>query len=118
MEAPQARDRDAVALDLIGVAGLTAFVLGLTLLRSSKQLGFDPGDALDGVLHQLSVTLPAALLVLGASALELAAGLVLARAARRTPFDSIAEAAIAAMVAAVLKNALLLGNLAAFGLFL
>ena len=118
MEAPQARDRDAVALDLIGVAGLTAFVLGLTLLRSSKQLGFDPGDALDGVLHQLSVTLPAALLVLGASALELAAGLVLARAARRTPFDSIAEAAIAAMVAAVLKNALLLGTLAAFGLFL
>jgi hypothetical protein len=118
MEAPQARDRDAIALDLIGIAGLTAFILGLTLLRASKQLGFDPGEALEGVLHELSVTLPAAVLVLGASALELAAGLVLARAARRTPFDSIAEAAIAAMVAAVLKNTLLLGTLAAFGLFL
>jgi len=117
MEAPQARDRDAIALDLIGVAGITAFAVGLTLLRTSEQLGFDPGGALDGVLGQLAVTLPAALLVLVASGLELAAGLVLARAARREAFDSLAEAAIAAMVGAVLKDTLLLGTLGAVGLF-
>src|SRR5262249_6603523 len=73
--------------------------------------------ALDGVVGQLSTTLPAAILVLLASALELASGVVIARAVRRTPFDSIAEVLVAAMVAAVLKDTFLLGTLAAFGLF-
>jgi hypothetical protein len=111
------REREAIALDLVGVAGLAAFLLGLTWLRTSEKLGFDPGKALDGVAGQLAVTLPAALLVLGATALELGAGLVLARATRRAPFESAAEALLAAMVAAVLKDTLLLGTLAAFGLF-
>jgi hypothetical protein len=117
VEGRQLRDRDAIALDLVGVAGITAFLVGLLWLQTSEKLGFDPGGALDGVLGQLSVTLPAALLVLGATALELAAGLVLARAARRVPFDSLAEALIAAMVAAVLKDTVLLGVLGQFGLF-
>src|SRR6185369_15020774 len=107
-----------MGLDLIGIVGLVAFVIGLTWLQSSKNLCFDFGGAVDGVLGQLAVTGPAALLILGASSLELAAGLILARAARNGPFDSLSEAAIAAMVAAVLKDTLLLGMLAAFGLFL
>jgi hypothetical protein len=117
VEAPRPRDREAIGLDLVGIAGLAAFLVGLTSLQSSEKLGFDPAAAFDGVIGQLGVTLPAALLVLAASALELAAGLVLARAARRTPFDSVAEALIVAMVAAVLKDTLLLGTLAAIGLF-
>jgi hypothetical protein len=112
------RGRDAIAVDLVGVVGLTAFLLGLTWLQASDKIGFDPGAALHGVLSQLSATLPAALLVLAASALELAAGVVIARAARRGPFDSLADAFLAAMVAAILKDTLLLGTLAAFGLFL
>ena len=118
MEDRPARDRDGIALDLIGIAGLAAFAIGLTWLQSSKYLAFDFDAAVDGVVGQLGVTAPAALLILGAAVLELAAGLVLARAARRTPFDSLGEAAIAAMVAAVLKDTVLLGTLAAFGLFL
>ncbi|HUQ44001.1 MAG TPA: hypothetical protein VM451_06265 [Candidatus Limnocylindria bacterium] len=118
MEGRAARERDSVALDLVGVAGLTGLLLGLTWLQASDKLGFDPAGALDGVLGQLAITLPAALLVLGATVLELAAGLVLARALRRTPFDSLAEALLAAMVAAVLKDTVLLGTLGAFGLFL
>lgn len=118
MEGRQLREREAIALDLVGVAGISAVLLGLTWLRTSKELGFDPAAALDGVLGQLAVTLPAALLVLGATALELAAGLVLARLARRRPFDSLAEALLAAMVAAVLKDTLLLGLLGGLGLFL
>jgi hypothetical protein len=117
MEAPSRRDREATGLDFVGIAGLAAFFLGLTWLQSSEKLGFDPVAALNGVIGQLGVTLPAAVLVLAASALEIAAGLVLARAARRTPFDSVAEALIVAMVAAVLKDTLLLGTLAGFGLF-
>jgi hypothetical protein len=117
MEGRRLRDRDAIALDLVGVAGLAAFLIGLAWLRTSDQLGFDVGAALDGVASQLAMTIPAALLVLAASALELAAGLVLARLARRTPFESIAEALIAAMVAAVLKDTVLLGVVGAVGLF-
>ena len=118
MEGRQLRDRDEIALDLIGVLGLSAFVLGLVMLQETELLGFDPEAALAGVLSQLSITVPVALLVLAATALELAAGLVLARAARRRPFDSVAEALLAAMVAAVLKDTVLLGLLGAFGLFL
>jgi hypothetical protein len=117
MEGRQLRDRAAVALDLVGVAGLVAFALGLTWLQDSRNLGFDLAAAIDGVLGRVDVTGRAAVFVLGASVLELAAGLVLARGARRTPFDSLGEAAIAAMVAAVLKDTLLLGTLAASGLF-
>src|SRR4029079_16728062 len=47
----------------------------------------------------------------------LGAGLVLARAVRNKPFDSVAEALLAAMVAAVLKDTLLLAPLAAPGVF-
>jgi hypothetical protein len=113
----QLRDRATIALDLVGIAGLAAFLIGLTWLQTSKQLGFDPGAALNGILSQLATTLPAALLVLVATAFELGAGLILFRAARRDPFDSVADALIAAMVAAVLKDTVLLGTLAAFGLF-
>ena len=112
------RGRDAIAIDLVGVVGLTAFLLGLTWLRESEKLGFDPGTAVQGVLSQLIATVPVAVAIFGAAVLELAAGLVLARAARRSSFDSYADAFLTAMVAAVLKDTLLLGTLAAFGLFL
>jgi hypothetical protein len=111
------RGREEIAVDLVGVVGLCAVLLGLTWLQASEELGFDPTAALDGVVSQLTVTLPIAGLVLAASALELAAGLVLARLARGRSFDSYAEALLAAMVAAVLKDTFLLGTLAAVGLF-
>ncbi|HET9853262.1 MAG TPA: hypothetical protein VFP56_12280 [Candidatus Limnocylindrales bacterium] len=117
MQARGARRGDAVAVDLVGVIGLCAVLLGLIWLQASEELAFDPGAALNGVLSQLAITLPIAVLVLAASALELGAGLVLARLVRRTPFDSYAEALLAAMVAAVLKGTFLLGTLAAVGLF-
>jgi hypothetical protein len=111
------RGRDEIAVDLVGVAGLCAFLLGLSWLQTSEKLGFDPESAVDGVVSQLAVTLPAAILVLGATALELGTGLILARLLRRTPFDSLPEALLAAFAAAVLKDTLLLGTLGAFGLF-
>ncbi|HJP88083.1 MAG TPA: hypothetical protein VJ850_03505 [Candidatus Limnocylindrales bacterium] len=117
MEGRQLRDRDAILIDLVGVAGLVAFFAGLVLLQDSDKLGFDPTAALNGVLGQLGATVPAAVLVLGATALELAAGFVLARLLRNKPFDSLAEALVASMVAAVIKDTFLLGTLAAVGAF-
>jgi hypothetical protein len=51
------------------------------------------------------------------AAVELAAGLVLARAARRSSFTSIADALLAASIALVLKDLAELGILAQIGLF-
>jgi hypothetical protein len=111
------RDRDSIALDLIGVAGLTATALGLTLLAPSKRIGFDAGAAIAGVVGQLPTTLPAAVLVLSVALAELGAGLVLARAIRRGPFDSIADALLAAGVATVLKDVAALSILGQVGAF-
>lgn len=117
MEGRQLRDRDAIALDLVGVAGITAFLMGLIWLSTSEKLGFDAAGALEGVLGQLGMTLAAALAILSVTAIELVGGLVLARLTRRAPFDSVAEAVLAAMVATVLKDTVLLGLLGGFGLF-
>jgi hypothetical protein len=117
VEGGQLRERDAIVLDLVGVGGLVAFLLGLVMLQGSKELGFEPAAALDGVLSQLAVTLPAALLILGATALDLGAALILARSASTRPFDSTTEALLAALVAAVFKDTLLLGLLGSVGLF-
>ena len=114
---PAERGRDSFAASLVALGGLTALLAGLVALHASDQLGFDVGGALDGLASQLGTTAPAALLILGASILELLAGLVLARLARSSPFDSLADAATAAMVGTVLKDAFLVGLLGGFGLF-
>lgn len=111
------RDRDAIALDLVGVAGLTALALGLTLLAPSAAIGFEPGRAVQGILSQLPVTLPAAVLLLVITAVDLGAGLTLARLVRGSPFTSITDAVLAAFAAAVLKDLALLAILGQVGLF-
>jgi len=111
------RDREDIALDLVGVAGLTALAAGLVLLAPSDELGFDAAAAAGGVLGQLSTTLPAAVALAAVAAFDLAAGLAVARFARRTPFSSLGEALTWATVGAVLKNVVLLGLLGGLGLF-
>ena len=78
------RDRDDIARDLIGVAGLTALAIGLVILAPTKALGFNADHALKGILDALPVTLPAALLMLVVTAVDLGSGLVIARLVRRT----------------------------------
>jgi len=111
------RGRDGIALALIGAAGLAATAIGLVVLASSDKIGFDVGQALAGIARELPVTLEAIGIVLAVSIVELAAGLVLARAARRAPFESIADAALAAFVAVVLKDLVELSVLGQLGLF-
>ncbi|NJD27354.1 MAG: hypothetical protein FIA92_03555 [Chloroflexi bacterium] len=111
------RDREDLTLDLVGVAGLTALAGGLVLLSSSQEFGFDLGATVAGVASQLSVTLPAAVLVVVVTALDLAAGFTVARLARRVPFGSVGEAVMWATVGTLLKNAVLLGLLGGVGLF-
>jgi hypothetical protein len=111
------RDRDDIARDLVGVAGLTALAIGLVILAPTKALGFNADHALKGILDALPVTLPAALLMLVVTAVDLGSALVIARLVRRTPFDSITDAALSAMVATVLKDLVFLAILGQIGLF-
>jgi hypothetical protein len=105
-----------IALDLIGLFGLELIAIGLWLLISGP-MGFRPDGVVAGIASQLPTTLPAAVLVLGASALNLAAGAVLARLARRAAFPSLAETILAAFVGAVLFDIALLYGLGGLALF-
>jgi hypothetical protein len=111
------RDRDDIGRDLVGVAGLTALAIGLLSLAPTKGLGFDGDRALQGILDQLPITLPAALLMGVVAAVDLGAGLVIARFIRRAPFDSVTDAALSAFVATVLKDLAFLAILGQVGLF-
>lgn len=108
--------RDRAVLDLLALATILAIGGALAMLASGE-LGFDRDRAIAGVLEQLPVTLPAAAVVLGVVAVELGAGLVLARLALGRPFEDLGEAALVAFVAAVLKDVALLGVLGQVGLF-
>jgi hypothetical protein len=105
-----------IALDLIGLFGLGLIAIGLWLLISGP-MGFRPDGVVAGIASQLPTTLPAAILVLGASALNLAAGAVLARLARHAAFPSLAETILAAFVGAVLFDIALLYGLGGLALF-
>ena len=111
------RDRDDIARDLVGVAGLTALAIGLVILAPTKALGFNADHALQGVLDALPVTLPAALLLIVVTAVDLGAGFAIARLVRHTPFVSVTDAALSAMVATVLKDLAFLAILGQIGLF-
>ncbi|MEA2632969.1 MAG: hypothetical protein QOE66_3188, partial [Chloroflexota bacterium] len=90
--------------------------IGLWLLISGP-MGFRPDGVVAGIASQLPTTFAAAILVLGASALNLAAGAVLARLVRRAAFPSPAETILAAFVGAVLFDVALLYGIGGLGLF-
>ncbi|MFN2484049.1 MAG: hypothetical protein ABR509_03820 [Candidatus Limnocylindria bacterium] len=100
----------------IGVLGLIGLAAGLYLLAPSD-IGFTPAGVARGIVGQLSTTLPATVLVLAACAVNLATGATLVRLVRRTPFESLGDAALAGLVGAVLFDTLLLMSLGSVGLF-
>ena len=63
--------------------------------------------AISGVIGRLPITLPAATLVLAAMSANVAAGAVLVAFARRHPFTSLAEAALAGLAGAIALDAVL-----------
>ena len=113
---PSERDSRAVIVDLAAFTGLAGIAVGAVLLGPTD-LGFDGTAALAALLSWIPITLPIAIIVLAASAVDVGAGIVLARAVRGRPFERLDEALLHGFVAAVVKDAALLGLLAGFGLF-
>lgn len=111
-----ARLPEEAAFDLIALATLTATAVGVGSLATGP-LAWDGGRAIEGVVGQLATTLPAAVLVLLATALNLAAGGVLARLAVGRPFAGPVRAVLAALVGAVLLDTAALFVLGGIGWF-
>ena len=110
------REPSAILVDLAALVGLAGIALGAAILGPTD-LGFDPAAAVSALVAWIPVTLPAAILVLAVSALEVGAGAVLARAIRGRPFERLDEALLQGFVAVVAKDAILLGLLAGSGSF-
>ncbi len=103
-------------LVLVNLLGLVALVAGLTYVAATTDL-FSAGAALDGVLSQLGTTLGPAVSVGLGTAVDLAAGAVLMRMIRWSPYGSFAEAAIWGLVGAIAKDTFLLYGLGSVGHF-
>lgn len=116
MERPHDDGSATRLTDLVGILGLAGIALG-TVLLGSGDLGFDRVAAITALFAWLPVTLPGVALVLVWSVVELAAGVVLARAIRGRPFDGLDEAILGGFVLLVVKDVLALGLLAGFGQF-
>lgn len=95
--------------------GAVAFV-GLSMVPAEIAPS-DLAGPVRGVLGQLGSTLPAALLAAAATAMNVAAGAVLVRLARRQPFESASLALLHGFAGAVLIDLALVASLGAGGLF-
>ncbi|MEW5992182.1 MAG: hypothetical protein AB1736_12665, partial [Chloroflexota bacterium] len=113
---PAARDPRSVALGVAGIVGLAGILAGMVTLGPTE-LGFDRNAAIEALVAWLPTTLPIAGIVLLASAVDIGAGVVVARAVRRRPFERLDVAILQGFVAAVVKDVAVLGLLGGVGLF-
>lgn len=107
------RTREAALL--VAAAALLILAVGWRASRTGS--GVDLLAAAASIGRQLPVTLPAAVLVSAAMALDVVAGAGLIRALRRRPFASWTEAVLAGAAGAVLVDASLVSVLGGIGWF-
>ena len=106
----------ATIVDVAGLVGLAGIAAG-TIMLAPTNLGFEPSAAIAAILAWLPTTVPIAAVVLAAAIVDIGAGVVLARAARGSPFERLDAALLAGFVATVVKDVALLGLLGGLGLF-
>ncbi|MEO7118733.1 MAG: hypothetical protein ABIZ34_07160 [Candidatus Limnocylindrales bacterium] len=101
---------------VVALAGVIGVVVGLGFFAAGES-PFDIGRALNGLLGQLSTTLPAALAVSLAAAMEIGGGAVLVRLVRWSAYGSWSEAIVSGVIGALAKDTMLLLLLGAIGHF-
>lgn len=118
-EAPPAtRRREYLAEQGVFLLGLIALLVGLYVLRdTSIAVGKNPSELFSAVVSQLPLTLPAALLMLAATALAVCAGAVAMRFVTGIPYESLAQATLAGLVGAVLITVALMATVGLLGWF-
>ena len=94
-----------------------ALLAAIAWRAANPASGANLGAVLAAIAAQLPVTLPAAVLVSAAMALDVAAGAGLLRLARRAPFASWADAALAGVAGAVVLDVALMSVIGGLGWF-
>ncbi len=92
-------------------------VSGLQVVATSASWGFTYGGAWNGILSQLGVTGPAAILLATATTANILAGAIVVRLASAAPFRSLSDLILAGLATAVLLDAGVLFVLGSVGLF-
>ena len=103
-------------LELLSLVAVAAILIGIRMLDGTD-LGSSWERGLAGVVSQLPVTLPAAVLVFGSAVLQLAAGAVVVRALGRAPYQTMTDAILGGLVGAVVIGLVALMLLGSLGLF-
>lgn len=111
------RDPDVVSTSVVMLLGLGLLGAGLEIVRASGQWGFTYQGALGGVLSQLAVTGPAAVLMAAAVTANVLAGAVVLRLLGTPPFHRLSDLILAGFSAAVVIDSLALFLLGSIGLF-
>jgi hypothetical protein len=111
------RSRDVRQLSLVLLGGFVLLFAGLDVVSVSPDWGFTYGGALSGVLSQLAVTGPAAMLVAAATAANILAGAVVLRLTGAPTFRSVTDLVLAGFATAVVLDAAALFLLGSLGLF-
>ncbi len=111
------RDLHAAQMSVALLVGFGFLIAGLEVVRVSPLWGFTYGGAVSGVLSQLSVTGPAAVLVAAAAAANVLAGAVVLRLLGVPAYRSLSELALSGFAAAVVLDAGVLFVLGSAGLF-
>jgi hypothetical protein len=99
------------------LAGCVILAVGLTVVGSRWTTAFTYGGALDGILSQIGVTGPAALMVAAASAANIMTGAIVIRLTSERPFRSLSDLVLGGLVGAVIADTALLLALGSVGLF-
>jgi hypothetical protein len=111
------RASDVRSLSVVLLFGLLVLGAGLEIVRVSPQWGFTYDGAVSGILSQLPVTGPAAVLVAAATAANVLAGAVVLRLAGAPAFRSLSDLALAGFATAVFLDSATLFLLGSAGLF-
>lgn len=111
------RKVDTVALSVVMLVGFWLLVAGLEVVASSKLWGFTYDGAANGILSQLAVTGPAALLMALATSANILAGAVVLRLLGTPAFRSLTELILGGFAAAVALDAVALFLLGSVGFF-
>lgn len=110
------QDRDGRVLELLSLVAVAAILLGIRMLDGTP-LESSWSAAVEGLVGQLQVTVPAGLLTAAAASIQLAAGAVLIRIVRGSPYRSVADALLAGVVGAVVIGLAALFVLGGLGWF-
>jgi hypothetical protein len=102
---------------VILLAAVVLLFAGLRVVGATPTLEFSYSGAIDGILSQLSVTGPAALLVGVATAVNVFAGALILRLATASTFRSVTDLVLGGYATAAIVDAAILFVLGSVGLF-